>query len=289
MNWEELKEKLVNSEYHYFHTENGVLLCGDCLEVMKEIPDKSIDLVIADPPYFNIMRKDWKGKKYDWDIWKEREEYIDFIRKTFGIVKNILKPTSSLYVFQDDKNVAYTQIELENIGFYLENHIVWYKRNNMPIKGWQSFRCFAPVTERILFFSKDFRTDNFRDLTPEQIKILNPIIEYLIEQKRKIKSIMNFKTDNEFNEFINEVTKTKSVVSHHCFTYSQFRFPTKEIYERLQTINDIIGKNSVFKKEYEEFKKEYQTLKKHYEESRRYFNQDKNYTDVWNILLIGGC
>ena len=51
MNWEELKEKLVNSKYHYFHTDNGVLLCGDCLEVMKEIPDRSIDLVIADPPY----------------------------------------------------------------------------------------------------------------------------------------------------------------------------------------------------------------------------------------------
>jgi len=45
MNWKELKEKLVDSEYHYFHTDNGVLLCGDCLEVMKEIPDKSIDLV----------------------------------------------------------------------------------------------------------------------------------------------------------------------------------------------------------------------------------------------------
>ena len=32
---------------------------GDCLELMKEIPDESINLVVADPPYFKIVKDDW--------------------------------------------------------------------------------------------------------------------------------------------------------------------------------------------------------------------------------------
>ena len=51
MEWEELKQDLINSKYYYFHTENGVLLCGDCLEVMKLIPKESVDLILTDPPY----------------------------------------------------------------------------------------------------------------------------------------------------------------------------------------------------------------------------------------------
>jgi len=130
------------------------IICGDCIEVMKKMESDSVDLVVTDPPYFNIMKSDWRGKKYDWDNWKSRDDYLNFLRKVFIQIKRILKPTGSLYVFQDDKNVAYVQIELENLGFYLENHIVWYKRNNMTIKGWQNYRCFTPVTERILFFQE---------------------------------------------------------------------------------------------------------------------------------------
>ncbi len=56
----------------YFSTENGVLLCGDCLEIMKDIPDKSVDLVLTDPPYnasnSNIgFKEGYKTINADWD------------------------------------------------------------------------------------------------------------------------------------------------------------------------------------------------------------------------------
>jgi len=49
--WDKLYRRLINSEYHYFHTDLGVLLHGDCLEVMKRIPNGCADLILTDPPY----------------------------------------------------------------------------------------------------------------------------------------------------------------------------------------------------------------------------------------------
>ena len=247
----------------------------DCLEGMKQLGDKSVDLIVTDPPYFEIMVSDHTGKKYDWDKqWDSFEDYLNWCRLWLKEFKRILKSNGSIYIFQDDKICAYMQIELDKIGLNLENNITWVKPNNMTIKGWNKFRCYPPITERILFYSKESRNSNLEnDCYAENVKIFTPIIEYMIEQKRKIKEYFNFKTDNEFNEYVNKITDTRSVVSRHYFTYSQWVFPTKEIYTRLQSIN-----NEVFKKEYEVFKKEYEV-------KRRTFNPPKNYTDVWTFNI----
>jgi len=69
MDWRELREKLVKSKYYYFHTDNGVLLCGDCSDVMKEIPDESIDCVVTSPPYDDLRYYSAKGEKELENIW----------------------------------------------------------------------------------------------------------------------------------------------------------------------------------------------------------------------------
>ncbi|MEM3859803.1 MAG: site-specific DNA-methyltransferase [Candidatus Micrarchaeaceae archaeon] len=254
---------------------------GDCLELMKELPDKSVDLIIADPPYFRIMIREYNGNKHEWDNqWNSLQEYIEWCKKWFVQLERILKNNGSLYVFADDKISAYIQIELDKM-FNLENNIVWVKPNNMPIKGWRNYRCYSPITERILFYSKESRNTNLEnEVYAENVKIFAPIIEYMIEQKRMIKEYFGFKTDNEFNEYVNKITNTKSVVARHYFTYSQWVFPTEEIYKKLQGIN-----KEIFKKEYEVFKKEYEVLKKEYEAKRRYFKPAKNFTDVWKFNI----
>jgi len=253
----------------------------DCIKGLKEIKDNSIDLIVIDPPYFRIMVREHNGNMHDWDNqWDTFEDYLSWCRLWFIELKRILKSNGSLYIFCDDKICAYIQIELDKF-FNLENSIVWVKPNNMTIKGWDKYRSFSPITERILFYSKESRNSNLEnECYAENIKIFSPIIDYMIEQKKKIKEYFNFKTDEEFNEYVNKITDTKSVVSRHYFTYSQWVFPTKEIWEKLQTIN-----NEVFKKEYEVFKKEYEVFKKEYEEKRRVFNPKKNFTDVWTFNI----
>jgi len=259
------------------------IIQGDCLDIIKQIPDNSIDLIICDLPYYKIMVRDWNNKRYDWDNqWSTFKEYLQWCKKLFTILKIKLKYNGSLYVFQDDKNVAYLQVELDKLGFYLENHIVWVKPNNITKKGWANYNCFAPITERILFYSKEQRTRNLENkFYAETIIAFKPIIEYMIEQKNRVKQLFNFKTDKEFNDYVNKITGTKSVVSRHYFTYSQWIFSTEKLYKKLQTIH-----NTVFQKEYTELQKEYTELRKEYENLLRYFKPKENYTEklVLNAL-----
>ena len=70
------------------------LIQGDCLEKMKEIPDKSINLVLIDPPY-NI-------NKADWDKWKTVNAYVEFMGQVFLECQRVLKDNGSFYFFHND-------------------------------------------------------------------------------------------------------------------------------------------------------------------------------------------
>ena len=70
------------------------LIHGDCLEKMKEIPDKSVNLVIMDPPY-NI------GKSKEWDKFKEAE-YLKFMESVFAECGRVMADNGQLYFFHND-------------------------------------------------------------------------------------------------------------------------------------------------------------------------------------------
>ena len=70
------------------------IIQGDCLEVMKGITDKSVDLVLTDPPY-NI-------NKAKWDKWKKQEDYINWLGSVFKECQRVLKDNGSFYFFHND-------------------------------------------------------------------------------------------------------------------------------------------------------------------------------------------
>ncbi len=229
----------------------------------NNLPDKSVQLIIADPPYFEV-----KGS-FDF-VWKSFEDYLIDVEKWAIECKRLLADNGTLFWYGHAKKIAYAQIIFDKY-FNLENNIA-IEFNRQTKKGVELFRCFAPVSERLLMYSNESESTNLENaLYAESVKVFTPIIEYMKEQKRMIKEYFEMKTDNEFNDYINKLTNTKSVVSRHYFTYSQWVFPTAEIYAKLQTIN-----NEVFKKEYEVFKKEY-------EELRRPFNNFKKLFDIMSF------
>ena len=82
---------------------NVQLYKGDCLEVMKGIPSKSVDLALIDPPY-NIS-------KAEWDKWKTIKEYVDFMGLAFKECERVLKDNGSFYFFHND---FLQMVELQN-------------------------------------------------------------------------------------------------------------------------------------------------------------------------------
>lgn len=92
---------------------------GDCLELMQELPDNSVNLVIADPPY-NI------GK----DSWDKIDDYVGWMSKVFCECERVLKDNGSFYFFHNDflQIVQLQNWINENTGFIFRQMITWNKR-----------------------------------------------------------------------------------------------------------------------------------------------------------------
>lgn len=245
----------------------------DCLEGLKLLEDNSIDLIVTDPPYFNIMLKDHTGKSYDWDKFDSLESYIEWIKVISLECRRVLKDNGSLYMFADDKVCAYIQVELDKY-FNLENNITWVKPNNMTIKGWDNFRSYAPITERLLFYSQKWDIDSGKLISDK-----------ILEE--------NLKPNNNFAKYLKSEFERAKVTNKEISKL----FPSRTGGLTGCVSNWLNGDNIITKEQYlkvreylnnEYLKAEYEDLKAEYEYLRRPFNPKKNFTDVWTFNIIGG-
>jgi len=129
------------------------LIKGDCLEVMKGIPDGSIDAIITDPPYKVITggRNNGKNHKRPKGILNENKELMenipcfkDWLTECYRVMKN----GSHGYCMTNTKNLIKMSQEIENVGFKIHNFLVWQKNNCTPSQYYMK-NC-----EYIVFFRK---------------------------------------------------------------------------------------------------------------------------------------
>jgi len=112
----------------------------------NELPDKCAQLIIADPPYFEV-----KGE-FDF-VWKSFADYLKDVEKWAIECKRLLADNGTLFWYGHAKKLAYTQVIIDKY-FNLENNIA-IEFNRQTKKGVEEFRCFAPVSERLLMYSND--------------------------------------------------------------------------------------------------------------------------------------
>ena len=110
----------------------------------NDLPDKCANLIIADPPYFEV-----KGE-FDF-IWSSFEEYLFDVEKWAKECNRILADNGTLFWWGSSKNIAYSQIVLDR-SFNLINSLVWNKGSFMGLEESEGLRSFAPCTERILMY-----------------------------------------------------------------------------------------------------------------------------------------
>src|SRR5215510_11211377 len=116
------------------------VLAGDCLDELRRIPDGSVDLVFADPPYNlqlasellrpNNTRVD--GVDDAWDKFGSFAEYDRFCRAWLSECRRVLKPDGALWVIGSYHNVFRLGASLQDQGFWILNDVVWRKVNPMP-------------------------------------------------------------------------------------------------------------------------------------------------------------
>ena len=149
---------------------------GDCLKLLKQIPDKSFDLVFADPPYNlqigeKLTRPDSSkvnGVNDKWDRFKDFMHYDNFCLEWLTECKRILKDNGSIWVIGSYHNIFRLGYHLQNLGYWILNDVIWRKNNPMP--NFRGTR-FTNAHETLIWASKN--KDSKYTFNYQSIKCLN--------------------------------------------------------------------------------------------------------------------
>ena len=125
--------------------EQHKIIHGDALEVLKTLPDSSVDLIFADPPY-NI------GKNFNGHIekWKTEESYLEWCYEWLDLCVQKLKPSGSFYVMTATQFMPYFDIHLRK-KLTILSRLVW----SYDSSGVQAKKYYGSMYEPILFCVKD--------------------------------------------------------------------------------------------------------------------------------------
>ena len=116
------------------------ILHGDSLEILTQLPEKSVDLVFADPPYNLQLQNDLYRPNQskvdavndDWDKFGSFSEYDAFTRAWLSECRRVLKDTGTLWVIGSYHNIYRVGAILQDLDYWILNDILWIKDNPMP-------------------------------------------------------------------------------------------------------------------------------------------------------------
>jgi len=194
----------------------------DCIDGLKKIPDKSIDLIVCDPPYFKTINETWDYQ------WRTEEDYLSWTKNWLKELGRIAKLSASFYLFGYFKILAQMMPLVTENNFLFRQQIVIDKGlraiSGRATKGYQMF---PTVTESILFFVQDSK----------------PTIKAFLKQKQEEAGL----SAKEINEKLDAASIGGGLWSLYTGENILAQVPTEENWEKLQKILN-------FKKDYSDIK-----------------------------------
>jgi modification methylase len=139
------------------------VIVGDCIAALKRLPDASVDLVFADPPYnlqlaADLMRPNntrVDGVDDAWDKFASFAEYDAFSRAWLKECRRVLKPDGAIWVIGSYHNIFRLGVTLQDLGFWIQNDVIWRKVNPMPnFRG----KRFTNAHETLIWAARDQRS-----------------------------------------------------------------------------------------------------------------------------------
>lgn len=118
----------------------NTIIQGDCISAMNSLPEKSVDVIFADPPYNlqlggELLRPDnskVKGVDNDWDKFASFKSYDEFTNAWLKAARRVLKDDGTIWVIGSYHNIFRVGASLQDLGYWVLNDIVWRKTNPMP-------------------------------------------------------------------------------------------------------------------------------------------------------------
>ena len=116
------------------------IIKGDCINVLKSLPDKSIDLIFADPPYNLQLQNELVRPNQtivdavddEWDKFDDFQAYDKFTLEWLKESRRVLKDNGAIWVIGSYHNIFRVGTIMMNLGYWIMNDVLWYRTNPMP-------------------------------------------------------------------------------------------------------------------------------------------------------------
>jgi len=135
------------------------IIQGNCIEVLQSLPDSSVDLIFADPPYNLQLQKDLIRPNQTlvdavddpWDQFDTFLDYDQFTLRWLSEARRVLKATGAIWVIGSYHNIFRVGKIMMDLGYWILNDVVWHKTNPMP--NFRGTR-FTNATETLIWAKK---------------------------------------------------------------------------------------------------------------------------------------
>lgn len=234
---------------------------------MAAIADESVDLIVADPPYYKTA-----GEWWDYQ-WRSPDDYLEWLGAIADGWERILKKTGSVYCFASPQMAARVEVMLRD-RFDILNHIVWSKPEGTgALKyGSENLRRYVQKSERIIFCEKKtgFDPDGF----PYEAL-------YAYMEGERVRSGARKRDINKLLGF----RESGGMAGRKYFSRSEFCLPKPEHYRAMRAAYP-----GFWEKPHEDLVAEFQATRRTFEETAEkrpfYINRDVAHSDVWEFPKV---
>lgn len=187
---------------------------ADCIEKMQTFEENSVDLVVADPPYWKVV-----GEKWDYQ-WKTEKDYVEWSLKWIKEVSRILRIGGTFYCFGYFRTLALLVPHLEDMGLELRQQIILDKgMRAVSGRATKKYKIFPNVTESILFIIKDNKQ----------------FVKPFLKERQKALGL----TAKQINEALGVKSNGGGMWSIYTGKNVCEQFPTEELWNKLSSILDF--------------------------------------------------
>ena len=191
--------------------EGNILYNADCFDVFSEIENNTIDLVVADPPYFKVVNQKW-----DYE-WRTEEDYIKWCLAWMSEIHRVLRIGGTFYLFGYFRILALLVPYLKEMGFNLRQQILVDKgMRSVSGRATKNYKLFPNTTESILFITKENRI----------------FLKDFLKGKQKELGL----TSSEINHRLGVKTNGGGMWSIYAGKNICEQFPTEEMWDKLKDI-----------------------------------------------------
>jgi site-specific DNA-methyltransferase (adenine-specific) len=247
---------------------------GDALEVLRSLPDASVDAVVTDPPYFRVKGEHWDRQ------WDSAAGFLAWLASVADEWARLLRPNGSVYCFASPDMAARVEVMLRE-RFNVLNRIRWVKDAGWHKKAQkEALRSYLSPWEEIIFaehYGADYATCGVPGygLLSEQLRgfVFQPILDYLRGEFAR----------SGLSRRIIDAHLGASNITQYWLQERGFIIPTAENYAALRHLAP-----GYFLRDYEDLRADYEDLRADYEDLRRPFavTADVPHTDVWHFEAV---